>query len=310
MNLRGNMRMSTRRGRVTRALGLVLLLCSAGCAFDKSSTQFSAHQPPRIGEPLPAHYWDEVGPAAGKSGYSGSAWLLPFWVSGEFSTIAADAESTTSTNFAVVNPGFVALPWLPLWVSAQTQLDRKDGVRATSRMTWTPLSTSTEDAGWPADEPALRASGFPLLYSRICYGIAAGADQFDAHAILWSLGPAWGRVDLKDNDRFMNGWFFIPLSVAGLGAMVWSSGEIDTQDEELTVHGPLQGYLGYRSSIDHIAGDSTRLLVAGALWFDSADAVDSDEALDTRHGPLWSMFGWGRSDGEPAIYVLWIPVPI
>ncbi len=302
--------MKTIQHHLFRGAGSMALALLAGCASSKGPDLLTSYRPPAAGESLPPQFWNEAASAAGESGYEASYWFLPTWIRGQSTEVAPSGDSVSSRGATVVNPGLLVLPWLPLWISVDEQRDGKSGKRETNSMSWSPLHTSNDDAGWPADEPAIRASGWPLLYGRFTYGTAADAPQLEMNNTLWTLGPSWGTADLKTEDGAVKGWFCVPIFAAGLGSLAWFSASFTTPTEEVTAHGPLQGWLGYHSVVDHEEDDFSRAVVGGVLWCDWANAADPEQATDSHHGPLWGMFGWGRSDGEPALYLLWIPIKV
>ena len=51
-------------------------------------------------------------------------------------------------------------------------------------------------------------------------------------------------------------------------------------------------------------------LVAGFLWYSSAMKRDDGKTKTARHGPLFGIFGWGRTNYAPAIQFLWFKIPV
>lgn len=260
--------------------------------------------------PLTETAWEDVRGNAGKQSFQGHLWLAPIWFSGEHVKAAKDGDSVSRTEFAFFDLGVLFLPFLPLWISADTRLDRQSGSRATQSFVWNPLYTSWESDGWPRDEASARAWGFPLLYSGVEFGVLGEPAQFDWRATLWTLGPSWATVDLDTEKEHVEGWVVMPLMLAGLGSLVWTSAELESTSSDVSAHGPLNGLLGYKSEVDRSAFESTRRIVGGVLWYDVEEYAVDDTVIDARHGPLWGMFGWGYSDGEPGLRVLWIPIDI
>jgi hypothetical protein len=292
--------------RMRRAAGAVIALVLAGCSIGSGPDALRKYEPPGHEVAVPGQSWRDAASVSGEKGSTANIWLLPMWMSGRVTEVAADGDSVSSTSFTLANPGLVVIPWLPVWFSADSQLDSRTGERAARSATWSLLFTHTDEGNWPAQLPAVRAWGWPVAYSRITYGPADGDGLFELHNVLWTIGPAWGSANLAYQDKHIDGWWFVPLAAAGLGTVVWTSAHISTQDDEVWMHGPIQGYLGYRSVVDVESDVSYRLILGGALWFDGANATDATTATDTRHGPLWGMFGWGRKDGHSAMTLFWV----
>lgn len=289
--------------------------------------------------PAPAHDGAANDPAPREVpvAFEASFWLLPTWFSGRHMEVSADDERVTDTEFRFLDLGVALFPFLPLWFSMDSQLDSRSGGRAECSTTWTPLWTSSRSTGWPAERSRAVASGFPLLYGRIEYGRQGEEPSLEMHNLLWTLGPCWMRGDPPEEGPDVarvhvgpsmrmdtSGWAFCPLLLAGPGAWLWTSTEFRDRRAETSAHGPLGGWLGYRASLEHdppgaywtppsaVPTESgitvfTRRVLGGVLWYDSETTV-YDVTTQARHGPLWGLFGWGRSGAEPVLYLLWFPI--
>jgi hypothetical protein len=288
----------------------VLLSGLAGCTIGNGPELLRRHARPGEGEQISGEFWNEAAGHAGDSGFQSEAWLLPTWLDGRLTVVGDEGDRLASSEFSYFNLGLINLPWLPVWLSVDTQLDQQSGQQANSRTLWTPVWTHSSTRDWPADEPRLSAWGFPLVYGGLEYGRTGGEPEFSLHSTLYTVGPSWGWVDLADDDEgeFVRGWFAMPATALGLGPLLWSSTELETESGDVSVHGPLWGTLGYLQVDDREDGDRLRLLLGGALWLDTDERRSDGVVHDARHGPLWGMFGWGRWDGEPVLYLLWVPI--
>ena len=332
---------------VRAATAVWLAAASAGCSFGNGPEFLRHYRRPAAGEPVPASFWTEASvrgaPAEGSAqdgdwtGFETSFWLLPTWVSGRHTSTPPQADSVTDSEFQFLDLGVICFPFLPLWLDIDTQLVRRSGERAESATTWTPLWTVSRSTGWPADARRASARGVPLVYGWVEYGREGEEPAFEMHNVLWTLGPAWLRIDwpetgeprfglAADGTLHAHGWAFSPLLLGGPGAWLWTSSEIEDDALDRVVHGPLDGWLGYRSVLEHnppgaywtppsaVPTDSgisvsTRRVIGGALWYDSETTV-YDETTEARHGPLWGLFGWGHAGAEPVIYLFWFPIEV
>jgi hypothetical protein len=307
--------MSTRDS--TRAVAAALLAVAlTGCTFGNGPVFLREYRRPGAGEPVPESFWTAAEEDASsregsedRSAFEASFWPLPSWLSGRLTSLPPTAERVADTEFQFLDLGVFCVPLLPLWLRAETQLIERTGARAESSLVWTPLWANSASRDWPDDQPRASAWGLPLLYGRIEYGRSNEEPVLELHNVLWTLGPAWAHVELMDEEPHARGWGFFPLMLGGLGGWLWTSLEAESRESDDSVHGPLFGWLGYRSSTDYEDQEFTRRIVAGALWYDSEE-IDGDAVMEARHGPLWGLLGWGRSDGEPVIYLFWIPIEL
>jgi len=298
-----------------RATAVLLATVMAGCHIGNGPVVLRDFQRSPPGERASDDFWADAAAWAesSKSPESSSfdvkLWLLPGWVSGRTTSLGPRAESVSDTELQFFNPGLLFLPLIPLWLHADTQLEQRSGERSHNVLTWTPLWASSRAEDWPSDVPRASAWGLPLVYGQVEYGREDEAPAFEVHNLLWTLGPAWSRIDLPDEELNAHGWGACPLLLGGPGAWLWTSAHVQTPEADSTVHGALNGWIGYRSVDDLDEQVFRRHVLAGALWYDVEESA-GDTVIDSRHGPLWGAFGWGRSDGEPALYLLWFPIEL
>jgi hypothetical protein len=285
-------------------------LLLGGCAFSTGPEPLQALARSADDTTLADDTWPAVSSHAEEVGAHGRFFLLPAFVTGDLASVSPGGDDVTRTGFTAVNPGLAVIPLLPLWWTSESRLIRRSGERATSSMTWTPLYASSTATDWPADIPTLSASGVPLLYSRVTYGTTGARPSIDVHAWLWTLGPSWMSLDLDLDSERATGWWFMPLTLGCFGDLLWLSSEQVTDTTREVIHGPIHGWLGYRSDVDTSARTSSRSLLAGLLWYDSADSDVEGDMTREIHGPLWGMFGWGRSEGRATIRVFWYPIEL
>ena len=298
-----------------RAAAALLAAVVAGCHIGDGPVVLRDFRRSAPGESASDEFWadaaswaeDSKSPEA--SSFDVKLWLLPTWVSGRTVSLGPRAESVSETRLQFFDLGVIFVPLLPFWLHADTQLEQRSGEQAHNVLTWSPLWATTRTEGWPSDVRRASAWGLPLIYGQIEYGREGEAPAFEIHNLLWTLGPSWARIALPDEEPNAQGWVFCPLLLAGPGAWVWTSAHLQTPEADATVHGPFNGWLGYRSVDEPERQVFRRHVLAGALWYDVEQSA-GDVVTDARHGPLWGAFGWGRRDGEPALYLLWFPIEL
>ena len=307
--------MSTRVIAVRAAAAILFGLAFTGCSIGNGPEFLRDYRRPAPDAQTSDRFWTEASSWQESAKHPDRAavdlsfWLLPTWLSGRATKLGPKAERVLDTEFEILDLGVIFIPFLPLWARVDTQLERRSGERAENRVTWTPLWTHTRLVDWPADQRRAQAVGLPLLYSRVEYGREGEEPAFELHNVLWTLGPAWMHIDIPDEEPYASGWGFTPLLLAGPGNWLWTSAHIRSDESDITVHGPLNGWLGYRSRLENYDTEFTRRIVAGVLWYDSEESA-GDTVVDSRHGPLWGVLGWGRSYGEPVIYLFWFPIEV
>jgi len=297
----------------SRALSVSFLLflvlaCLPACVVGTGPDVLQHLQLPTPGTTASPAWFAELEPYAGRVGERTTFWALPMWMSVTAAHVDDEGAPVIGGDMTVFNLGLVGFPWLPLYVSASETIVRDGDETSEAHASWSPLWASSGRTAWHGDDPWVSMRGMPLFYGRIDYGRPAEEPMGRFHNVLWSLGPAWGWFDLEDHPYDAEGWFFTPLMAAGLGPLLWTSFDVDSDEVDVAVHGPLVGLLGYMSVVDHEDRDRMRMVIGGALWMDYSDVDGAGQVRDSMHGPLWGMFGWGRSNGRPAIRLLWIPI--
>lgn len=305
------------RRLTARALLAVPLALLFGCTI-RQGDQRLLHADPRSPE-----FWSTAEELEqSHDAQRGRYWALPGWFA--LDSIRADAATRTARSIDALAIGpFIGVP---LFGSLTERVDRAAGPSGRRSTLLTPFSVTTDDADWPAgDEPLLRASGFPLLWTSLTgepeihvegarEGGSATTGSFRHVATLLNLGPSFFHLEAdasESGEPVARVGMFTPLALGGLGMLLWNSLSVDTEDADVEMHGPLfgsLGYLGVESREDD--GDvDVGLVLLGTLWTSIEDR-DEDAGEFALHGPLWGMLGWGKLDGEPVIRVLWIPIPI
>ncbi|MEQ8822534.1 MAG: hypothetical protein RLY93_20045 [Sumerlaeia bacterium] len=265
-------------------------------------------------------------------------WLLPLNLS-MTNIKALDAGSDEATietlDFDYNGLGPLMLFLLPVHVSLDKYIYAEEGMPDSAQtMTWTPIWATSNQSNWPADRDSITAKGIPLFYGNVKMDGKPEDGGMDASVsnTLWSLGPAWLSFSSEDTGprNEDKGYVVAPLLLGGpLGSILWTSANVTSGDGESlrsqNIHGPLFGLLGYTSSYNVAPAGKTvspdnpeadqetfmRLITLGILWTDIRSEIEGQpESRSAVHGPLWGMFGWGKSEGRPVIKLLWIPIPV
>ncbi len=271
-------------------------------------------------------------------------WLLPLNIYQKMAEFEGTHKLATSKN-TYNGLGFPLL-FLPLRFSSQENLySRADTYpKHRSRTEWNlAYASSSVSEDWPKDRPTLHAKGLPLFFSKGTLrdlGTQSGR-RTDAAGwqTLWSIGPAYmkfksreaDRSNPRDEQRVTAG---MPLALGGfLGTILWLDADAtnhrEYSRERLQVHGPLFGMLGFFRTqkgtrwnmVPETSGEDdprrfgheeySKGLIAGLLWYDQGSKYTAlPETENSGHGPVWSMFGWGRKNGEPTIRIFWIPIAV
>src|SRR5262249_37551746 len=131
----------------------VVILALAGCSIDSGPKALRKYEPPRDATSALEPRLQGVASAPGEKGFTATFWPVPMWMSGRLNEVAADGDGVSSTAFTLA--GVVAIPWLPVWLSTTSQLDRRTGEHATHSATWSLLFTDTAEGSWPPEVPAM-----------------------------------------------------------------------------------------------------------------------------------------------------------
>jgi hypothetical protein len=332
--------------RINRRLGvLVGLLGVVGCSFNNAAELAVPVTPPAADQALPADTFDKLAAAESQTVANGRAWLLPLWVDIQTAQLSNAADKVRYLDFSAFNLGLLTIPILPLWVGVDQISIDKAGARTHTGFGWTPLwAWSKETSG---DDVLMSASGIPLLWGSVKISSRSDSLDLRIRHYLWSLGPTFIAVEKSVGDSIIDGYSFFPLLAGGLGGWLWASTDLRSDFGSVTAHGPLSGNLGYYKSegfapnealdlenaiemaddgeeIGNILAktpkselmkrtnaeglvESTELWLGGILWAAWKDSDPNGAEVNGRHGPLWSMFGWGKEKGENTVILFWYP---
>ncbi len=271
-------------------------------------------------------------------------WLLPLNIYQKLAEFESSHKLAVRKN-TYNGLGFPLL-FLPLRYSSQESLYGHEDVYPIhrARTEWNLLyAKSRVSEDWPEGRPSLYAQGYPLFFSKGTLrdlGTYSGRrSDVTGWQTLWSIGPAYLKYKSREADRSeprneQRATVGMPLALGGfLGTILWlDTDAVDHKEytrERLQVHGPLFGMLGFFrtdtqsrwNQVPEMSGedDPRRLgyreysqgLLAGLLWYDhGTEYVALPETENSGHGPIWSMFGWGRKNGEQTIRVFWIPIRV
>ena len=346
-------------GVAFRACGLTIMASVAtGCFFGGGPDSLRDFEPPPEGASPAAAFWEQMAglsaeesdPGAWLEFTPGSVWstgtgkqdsksdhqaasprggefslfLLPTWFSAQFTRVDANRTTVDHMSGRLLNPGFLTLPTLPLWIEFEQHRFTADGGSMENSALWTPIYAGSTTRDWPADRSRVSATGVPLFYGNLKVDLVPAAIEVDIHNFLWSLGPLYASLTHREDHGLEDGYAFFPLLFAGLGKYLWMSVENHEHGEDLLAHGPLSGLLGYHFRVERRIPDSAedqrqavadgvpsserRLIIGGIPWAEYEDKDAQGEVIDARYGPLWGLFGTGRSDGQPCLRVFWYPI--
>lgn len=330
------------RFRVGALAGSLLI---AGCSFDAAQERGIAVEPPPGNEPPPAEQFEKLAAEDTKSASDVRIWLVPLWADVESAQLTKSGDRIRYLDFSAFNLGLATLPLLPLWVTVDQASVDKSGARAGTGFGWTPFWAWSEPT--VGNDVRLEASGVPLLWGSVKIASHSDTLDVRIRHYLWSLGPVFLGIKKGVGDSVVEGYAFHPLLAGGLGGWLWSSGEFDSDFGELDAHGPLNGYLGYYRlvgfspdeaiDLDSTIGlpgdekglgtilesaekselmkrtnaegliESVELWLGGILWSAWSDTDTQGQEVNGRHGPLWTMFGYGKEQGESTVILFWYP---
>jgi hypothetical protein len=298
---------------LSRQLSIGLLVVGTGAgvvACTSVAGEKSLQRGPEVGSDgrLTAPFLEEMKTKPGGEGSTDFVWLFPTLLSYDSTAISPSGRRALHWRTDLLVAGLFNVPLLPLYFNSRGRIYDKTGNAASTQLLWTPMYVHSASRGWPDDEPKWGGSGWPLVYSHVVYEAPGDSAQLDIYTTLWSLGPCVISADGFTDNSQAEGWAFMPLALAGVGAIVWASADLRTRDRALVFHGPLFGYAGYRSEVSN--DDQSRLILGGLLWYDHEERRQAASTQYSRHGPLWGMIGWGQQNGRQCIYALWIPFQV
>lgn len=262
-------------------------------------------------------------------------WALPpFIIEAREATINDDNDLQT-TEISYNDMGFPLFLTFPLRIAYERHVfaPGEDTPFQTEEFHLTPLWATGKDNSEFGTFHDVSAWGVPLIFSksRLEFEMNDSPQKVQLFQGLWSLGPLVAKIESRDNNRGTDGYYSIPLLLAGIwGPMLWSdyhvrTGEGGGLDDEPGIrrgHGPFGGLIYHfrkRPKKDwEDYGDGWRLrenLLAGMLWHRVKKVGEDSELEYTRHGPLWGMFGWGwkaASDSDARLYLrlFWLEAEI
>jgi hypothetical protein len=329
----------------TNLSALFTIAAALGCSTSGGSEVLREFEAPQPGERVPDSFWAEAETATDKPGVRSVFWPVPFVVDADVHELEGERDRVRSIGIGVFNLGLVLLPTLPFYVGVEYGRFWKDGREEHSKFRWTPFWAWSENS--PGSVVKLEASGVPLLWGDIEIDSPEDELELDIRHYLWSLGPVHLHLNKAVGDKHVVGTTVMPFYLAGLGYLVWTSNILDSEFGSVDAHGLLGGYLGYYRSeglspqsvlgerratellepidatdvLDEIEPDqvlsrfdangnvpSTELWLGGILWSSFADTAPDGQEYDGRHGPLWTMFGYGTDEGEDAIILFWFKI--
>ncbi|MCB2155113.1 hypothetical protein KQI84_09520 [bacterium] len=300
--------MSLRR-TATFAFLLLLVLGSVGCSIIDDDKIFADFPAPGPGEMINSELWDQVeGTDSVHRSSHAKTWPLPWFFS--LHDFAISREAASRFDFAWYDLGN-PLIFLPVYVSAgQAFYEAGDHEPiGEAHLFWTPFWTSAKTRNPQALGSNLNAWGVPLFVSHVGGNLRNG--DFSLTNILWTLGPMVMSYETKSGN---GGYVATPFLLGGLlGSILWADFDIREDQNRIIGHGPLFSYLGYSDVTSQYRHKvkKQRMVILGILWFDrSLSDLKKNQVINSSHGPLWGMFGWGRKNTAPTVRFLWIPIRV
>lgn len=319
----------TRPRQLTFTILLAALLCTTGCVFKGGSDLVSGLDLPGRGQPLPEESWKIVEAEPARGGSSQFIWALPIMMSGHSWVFDKEARRGNYKSFSWFDLGPLIIS-LPIYIASEDRDFARDPASTTrDRLVWHPFLASASSTGRDGQPARLKASGIPLLWSRVQIDNERFDSRMNIATHLWSLGPALIRLKVapppaEDGAEKQEGrmYLFAPVALGGgPGLLLWTSYRMQSPGGFVTGHGPLIGLLGYSgSSTRQQVGteESSRWwlarkrdrLVGGLLWYSAREGREGGRVRDARNGPILGIFGWGRKNYAPALQFLWVKVPL
>ena len=295
-----------------RLLVFLLLLAIAGltgCSIVEQDKIFGEIEAPQVGEPIPAGLWEKVaGTESAPRSLRIRTWPIPWFLTMKNFDISEEGAQRFDLRwYDLGNP----LLYLPVYCSVRQENYLAGAAEPDSgtRLVWTPLWTAARNTNPEAGRPQLKAWGVPLLLSHVGGDLKQG--HFSLTNGLWTLGPMVMRYK---TDRGGGGYVATPLLLGGLlGSILWVDFHIEDAQNRVIGHGPFFSFLGYSDvfAAHKGKGKHQRMILLGTLWYEkSFQDIEKHEIIDSIHGPLWGIFGWGHKKTVPHIRFLWIPIPV
>ncbi len=317
-----------RLGRIFSAIlliGATALL--SGCIYKGGSNAVGAIDLPHRGEPIPEESWKVAEGDQLRGGSSQFIWAIPITMAGHNWSFDPEATQARFESMRWYDIGPIVIT-LPIYISSQTrEYTREGGSIRESGITWHPFWASAQHHGPEGEAPTRFASGIPLLWSRVRLENKQLASDMRIATHLWSLGPVLVRLKVappvEEGEKREEGnmYLFAPMALGGgPGLLLWTSYRMQSPGGFVTGHGPIVGQLGYAGSRskmrmteeteEYEAVRTAHRLVAGFLWYSTSLKRDDGKTKTARNGPLFGIFGWGRTNYAPAIQFLWFKIPV
>lgn len=318
-----------------------------GCAFEAKDEWIAEYPLPAAGEPIAAEFWDHAKNSKDPQGTDVSLWLLPMWADVDHREIENDPPRLSRTEYTMFNPGLALVPLLPFYIDAQVEERQQDGSWQGSGLTWTPFwawSHSTEKAPaelrasgipllWGDVEVRSKTQPFEIrvrhylwtLASMVC-SIEVGQDGADLDGyVFFPLylaglgGYLWGSIELEGEAGSLSGHGPFGGDLGYYRRVGLVKNRITTQSAEAEAE-PIPFQLDLGTVVDE-SEDLDRMTrvdenglvpsverwLGGILWASWVDSDATGKEVDGRHGPLWTMFGYGTKNGESTVILFWYP---
>jgi len=315
---------------------LLVGLALNGCVTNSGKRKLDNQSLPVSGEPIPKALWDDLTqddsgkPAGGTTYRRAHDWTIPTVLVRRWFHTGNEGKSLSATRIEYFSLLSLILPF-------HGGLKRYDYNAPDSEpiadrwLHWNPFWTSAGGKGDLAiGKLEVDSAGIPLLYAST--GVDSESSDYAVRLrvrqSLWLFGPGYVRARGPElltfgpgrnpesgfKEDFFRGYF--PVGIRAF--MLWVSydarlrsggGNNGAVRYHFTGHGPIAGFGGYffgskREGEDH---SNFRHVVLGALWHDVVTRR-SGELKTSRHGPLWSAFGWGHRDGKFNVRLFWLPI--
>lgn len=329
-----------------RSFGVLgVLIVASGCSFDNAEKLGISVEPPPGNEAPAADQFEKLAKEESKTASDVGVWLVPLWLDVESAQLPKSGDRIRYIDVSAFNLGLLSLPILPLWVTVDQTSVEKSGARSGTGFGWTPFWAWSEPTA--GNDVELHGSGIPLLWGSVKIASHTDTVDIRIRHYLWSLGPAFLGLKKGVGDSVVDGYAFYPLLAGGLGGWLWTSSDFQSEFGSATSHGPLNGYLGYyrlegfspEEGIDLEASlemdldaegfgellesdekselmkrtnaeglvEGVELWLGGIVWSAFTDTDTQGAEVNGRHGPLWTMFGYGKEKGESTIILFWYP---
>lgn len=313
----------------TICCGALLLLMLSGCSTIGGSQRFPQNvEIPGGGGPIEPGLWqgaEQYGPGSLPTRYWIVRWFFPTSIYNKTASFESDSRLRVSRTLYqdLLFPIFL----VPMQFKTSHYIYDKSQSEpvAGDWVSWNVFWADEGQVGGGIPGREVSAAGVPLFF-----GIAKTRDREQTNMMwnsLWSLGPAFYSVNVTPSQQEVLGSqarpreasisIFCPVALGGIpGLVLWTDLTIERSTAEGTnrmeAHGPLGGSLGMLQARTKTnkSDELLRLVMFGALWYDKKEYVDTEEEQRdfAAHGPLWSMFGWGRKDGKNAVRLFFVPI--